>query len=103
MYRQKCDGNHPVCNQCVRFNRESECVLVPGPAPSNTRMLEQEIKRLESLICDLERRGAGSFELSRPLSSPSLFPANWWEPTEPPRDVEQTLYAVLTFVRTHRV
>ncbi|EKM50026.1 uncharacterized protein PHACADRAFT_105577, partial [Phanerochaete carnosa HHB-10118-sp] len=89
----KCDGNHPVCRQCVRFSRENECVFVPGPAPSNSRMLEQEIKRLESQIRDLELRGV---RLPEVLSSPSMFPASWWEPADPPRNVAQTL--ILAFL-----
>ncbi|GJE90945.1 Zn(II)2Cys6 transcription factor [Phanerochaete sordida] len=91
--KMKCDGNQPVCNQCVRFKRENECIFVPGPAPSNSRMLEQEIRRLENQIRELELRN-GRLQLPEALNSPSLFPANWWEAAEPPRNVGQTLAQV---------
>ncbi|KIP10063.1 hypothetical protein PHLGIDRAFT_115879 [Phlebiopsis gigantea 11061_1 CR5-6] len=87
MRKMKCDGNPPVCNQCSRFGRPHECVFVPGPAPSNTRMLEHEINRLQARIEELELR-----EPTTRMSPPgTVFPSKWWEHSEPPRHVAQTL------------
>lgn len=70
---------------------------MPGPAPSNTRMLEHEINRLQTKIMQLEsRRGAASSTAPTAASvSPSVnFPPNWWESQDPPRAVFQTLCAI---------
>lgn len=98
---QKCDGNQPTCNQCVRFNRVQNCQYVEGPTPSTTRQLEQQIAQLESRISELEHDDPSSIRLHNPYRNPcpSLsaetrisYREDWWEIPEPPLQVAHVLF-----------
>lgn len=110
MHIQKCDGNQPTCNQCVRFDRAAECQFVEGPSPSTARVLEQHISRLQSRIHELEQddpnlvrlrdpyenfaaaSSSGRNSVATPVAvAPRAAQPNWWETPDPPIQMQQTL------------
>ncbi|KAI0955774.1 hypothetical protein AcV7_006349 [Taiwanofungus camphoratus] len=50
----RCDGEKPVCGQCIRSSREVDCEYTDGPTRSATLTLEDNITRLEARIYELE-------------------------------------------------
>lgn len=103
---QKCDGNLPTCNQCIRFRRAQECEFSETAEPSTTRLLEQHIARLQSRIqeLELEQDEPGRIKLHDPYAAPNAATntpprnptpgKNWWDLPEPPSRVAQTLYVL---------
>ncbi|KAF2196585.1 hypothetical protein GQ43DRAFT_484821 [Delitschia confertaspora ATCC 74209] len=50
----KCDRQHPVCDQCTKRSRQSECQYVPPPTRSKqTENMRGRIRKLESLVVQL--------------------------------------------------
>lgn len=97
--KQRCDGTRPVCQQCIRFNRVSECVFEERPR-TQAEMLEDRVRELEALIAQAQapstvpapNANAIEGELPRPdialVSSPSLTA----EPAgEPPAEITDHL------------
>lgn len=76
---QKCDGNRPKCNQCIRSGKEAECEYGDRPAPNATRVLEGQIAYIENRIRELERNRSHTHQQSL-------------HPTDPPPEVAQYLY-----------
>ncbi|OBZ66214.1 Chromatin structure-remodeling complex protein RSC30 [Grifola frondosa] len=77
--KMRCDGARPICGQCTRTNRESDCEYTDGPGPSPTQILEDRIARLETKIHELEHP-----ELVRPsvvLHNPVDTPDQPFSPT----------------------
>ena len=105
---QKCDGNQPVCNQCLRFNRSAECEFSEAPEPSTSKVLEQHISQLQTRIQELEQ-DPNSIRLHDPYIAPesgggqsiALVPptANWWETPEPPAHVVKILSVASPSIR----
>lgn len=100
---QKCDGNQPICNQCIRFNRHAECEFGDSPSPSVTRELQKEITRLQAKIAELEQqRDRGLIPLQNPYqrpvrSSPGhdlAYRPRWYETPVPPFRVSQLLLVI---------
>ncbi|KAI0078725.1 hypothetical protein K474DRAFT_1660123 [Panus rudis PR-1116 ss-1] len=94
--KMKCDGNKPICNQCLRFNRPHECEFSENTTPSTARVLEQHIARLQSRIQELEQNDPNAVKLYDPYarsqqSAPPTQHMQWWESPEPPQRVAQTL------------
>lgn len=51
--RQRCDGQRPACNQCVRAERAEDCEYLDGPGPTQNQILENEIIILETRIATI--------------------------------------------------
>jgi hypothetical protein len=52
--KQRCDGTRPICNQCVRFKRGSECVFEDRPR-NQVQILEDRVRELEALVAQAMR------------------------------------------------
>lgn len=95
---QKCDGNKPKCNQCLRFNRVEECEFSEVSVPSTARVLEQHIARLQSRIQELEQDDPDAIRLHDPHAAyrqtetaTSRSGQEWWDMPEPPPQVARDL------------
>ncbi|KAF8306765.1 hypothetical protein DL93DRAFT_2171992 [Clavulina sp. PMI_390] len=103
--KQRCDGTRPVCQQCIRFKRVSECVF-EIPRPTQVEQLEERIRELERMISAIQgapsapspRRTHPTMEslntdLPRPDLSIVLSPLPNQE-AEPSRELKNYLLAV---------
>lgn len=71
--RQRCDGNQPVCGQCVNKGRQEDCEYTTAPGLTRTQLLEENIALLEARIKELENPEEGtSIKLHDPRASGSL-------------------------------
>ncbi|KAJ7671013.1 hypothetical protein B0H17DRAFT_1085542 [Mycena rosella] len=81
----KCDGTRPVCNQCIKMNRDEECEYDDKKQKSRTQKLKEKLSVLEQRLRELESESgdamspssssSGSSSLNLPLtqhSSPEL-------------------------------
>ena len=92
VYEQKCDGNKPKCNQCLRFNRPEDCEYNEVVVPSTARVLEERAARLESRIQELQQDDPTLVRLHNPYNqAPSGPNQEWWEVPDPPPRVAQFL------------
>ncbi|THH33365.1 hypothetical protein EUX98_g839 [Antrodiella citrinella] len=96
----KCDGNKPMCNQCVRFNRTEECEYSEVSTPSTARVLEQHIARLQSRIHELEQDDPSAVRLHDPHAAYKQSEAStsrpqagqeWWDMPEPPPQITRNI------------
>ncbi|KAI0792128.1 hypothetical protein C8Q75DRAFT_805167 [Abortiporus biennis] len=59
--KMRCDGQKPVCGQCIRGEREDDCeYTMDVQGLTRTQMLEEEIALLETKIRELENPGQSS-------------------------------------------
>lgn len=65
---QKCDGTRPVCNQCVKMNRDDECEYDDKKQKSRTQKLKEKLSALEQRLRELESESGGA---TSPSSSDS--------------------------------
>ncbi|KAJ7090422.1 hypothetical protein B0H15DRAFT_838560 [Mycena belliarum] len=91
----KCDGTRPVCNQCIKMNRDEECEYDDKKHKSRTQklkeklsLLEQRLRELESESCEAlspSNSSSGSSSLGLPATqhpSPELAPQpSMFDPT----------------------
>ncbi|KAI0781442.1 fungal-specific transcription factor domain-containing protein [Trametes elegans] len=52
--KMKCDGARPVCAQCSKANRASECEYYEKKRTSRTQLLQAKITKLEARLRELE-------------------------------------------------
>ncbi|KAJ7494467.1 hypothetical protein B0H11DRAFT_2004760 [Mycena galericulata] len=64
----KCDGTRPVCNQCIKMNRDEECEYDDKKQKSRTQKLKEKLSVLEQRLRELESDCAGA---TSPSSSDS--------------------------------
>ncbi|KAJ7144900.1 hypothetical protein C8R43DRAFT_1013406 [Mycena crocata] len=68
----KCDGTRPVCNQCVKMNRDEECEYDDKKQKSRTQKLKEKLSVLEQRLRELESESAGASPSSSDSSSLGL-------------------------------
>lgn len=51
----KCDGTKPVCGPCLRHPKDDPCEYADSPRRSRTKVLEDQVARLEARLKDLEQ------------------------------------------------
>ncbi|KAF7353766.1 adenylate kinase [Mycena venus] len=56
----KCDGTRPVCNQCIKMNRDDECEYDDKKQKSRTQKLKEKLSILEQRLRELESESAGA-------------------------------------------
>ncbi|KAF7368310.1 Zn(2)-C6 fungal-type domain-containing protein [Mycena venus] len=114
---QRCDGRRPVCGPCSRRSHPEECEYVTNNGRSREQILEEEMRRIESRIYELEHpaQAAGaSVALHHPYAQPQRGPHGvgalrgidftrarspgatsagdtWWDTPEPPPNIIQDL------------
>ena len=54
---QRCDGVRPSCGPCDRLHRADDCDYADSSGRSRTSALEEDIRRLEERIYELEHPG----------------------------------------------
>ncbi|KAJ7491131.1 hypothetical protein FB451DRAFT_1079995 [Mycena latifolia] len=77
----KCDGTRPVCNQCIKMNRDEECEYDDKKQKSRTQKLKEKLSVLEQRLRELESESgdamspssssSGSSSLGLPLTQQS--------------------------------
>lgn len=72
---QKCDGLRPVCTQCLKANRGTECQYHEKKHISRTQLLQQKVAKLEARLRELESEQAEPSGSSSSSSSPSPPPS----------------------------
>ncbi|KZS89630.1 hypothetical protein SISNIDRAFT_489056 [Sistotremastrum niveocremeum HHB9708] len=77
----RCDAARPHCGQCFKSKREDDCQYDDGVHKSRTRILLEQIDKLQSQIKDLEAGQSISSNGSPPSSGPTLVPASIPPPT----------------------
>ncbi|KZT74019.1 hypothetical protein DAEQUDRAFT_682747 [Daedalea quercina L-15889] len=70
--KMKCDGLRPVCTQCLKANRGTECQYHEKKHVSRTQLLQQKVAKLEARLRELESEQAGPSTSG--LRSPSSPP-----------------------------
>lgn len=76
---QRCDGQRPVCGQCVKGNRDDECQYHDKKQISRTEMLRAKVAKLEARLRELEVEHSGSSSSSptpAPMSPASPSPSS---------------------------
>ncbi|KAI0730124.1 hypothetical protein C8Q72DRAFT_824207 [Fomitopsis betulina] len=71
--KMKCDGMRPICTQCLKANRGTDCQYHEKKHISRTQLLQQKVSKLEARLRELESEQpepSGSSSSSS-LSSPS--------------------------------
>ncbi|KAJ3487098.1 hypothetical protein NLI96_g3789 [Meripilus lineatus] len=58
--KMRCDGARPICSQCIKANRESECQYHEKKQISRTQMLQQKVVKLEARLRELEAEQSDS-------------------------------------------
>ncbi|KAJ6546863.1 hypothetical protein B0H19DRAFT_1379260 [Mycena capillaripes] len=64
----KCDGTRPVCNQCIKMNRDDECEYDDKKQKSRTQKLKEKLSVLEQRLRELESESGSA---TSPSSSDS--------------------------------
>ena len=67
---QKCDGARPVCAQCSKANRSSECQYYEKKRTSRTQLLQAKITKLEARLRELEAEHSSPDSSSSGSQSP---------------------------------
>ncbi|GJE88002.1 C6 transcription factor domain-containing protein [Phanerochaete sordida] len=74
--KMRCDGQRPICGQCVKGNRDEECSYHDKKQVSRTEMLRAKVAKLEARLRELEVEHSGSSSSPTPApmspSSPTL-------------------------------
>ncbi|KAI0831646.1 hypothetical protein BC628DRAFT_1311331 [Trametes gibbosa] len=70
--KMKCDGARPVCTQCSKANRASECQYYEKKRTSRTQLLQAKITKLEARLRELESEQTPEPSTSSASRSPSL-------------------------------
>ena len=52
---QKCDGQRPVCTQCVKANRDVECQYHDKKQVSRTELFRAKVAKLEARLREREK------------------------------------------------
>ncbi|KAJ7124627.1 Zn(2)-Cys(6) binuclear cluster domain-containing protein [Mycena crocata] len=65
----KCDGQKPICSQCLRAPATAEDCEYPLEGRSRTQQLEETIKKLQARIGELEIEGKESIFLHEPYET----------------------------------
>jgi len=99
------DGTRPVCQQCIRFNRVSECVFEQRPR-TQAEMLEDRVRELESMIAEAQalrdaegqqashvQDGSGG-ELPRPDIALISSPMSTEPSGDPPAELTEYLFVL---------
>ncbi|KAJ7184466.1 hypothetical protein C8R46DRAFT_1026374 [Mycena filopes] len=68
----KCDGTRPVCNQCVKMNRDEECEYDDKKQKSRTQKLKEKLSLLEQRLRELESESGATSPSSSESSSLGL-------------------------------
>ncbi|KAL4243896.1 hypothetical protein ABKN59_011044 [Abortiporus biennis] len=67
--KMRCDGVKPVCGQCIKANRDSECQYHEKKQVSRTQLLQQKVAKLEARLRELESEQSDSGTISSPTPS----------------------------------
>ncbi|KAI0333191.1 hypothetical protein GY45DRAFT_1320144 [Cubamyces sp. BRFM 1775] len=70
--KMKCDGARPVCSQCSKANRASECQYYEKKRTSRTQLLQAKITKLEARLRELEAEQTPEPSSSSASQSPSV-------------------------------
>ncbi|KAI0648376.1 hypothetical protein C8Q79DRAFT_999736 [Trametes meyenii] len=70
--KMKCDGARPVCAQCSKANRASECQYYEKKRTSRTQLLQAKITKLEARLRELEAEQTPEPSSSSASQSPRL-------------------------------
>ncbi|KAI8999105.1 hypothetical protein BD414DRAFT_476995 [Trametes punicea] len=70
--KMKCDGARPVCAQCSKANRASECQYYEKKRTSRTQLLQAKITKLEARLRELEAEQSPEPSSSSASQSPRL-------------------------------
>jgi hypothetical protein len=101
-YALASDGTRPVCQQCIRFNRVSECVFEQRPR-TQAEMLEDRVHELENMIAEAQAlreaqgqqlsrmQGGGDGGLPRPDIALISSPIGAEHSGEPPAEITEYL------------
>ncbi|KAJ7771493.1 hypothetical protein B0H16DRAFT_1305750 [Mycena metata] len=68
----KCDGTRPVCNQCVKMNRDEECEYDDKKQKSRTQKLKEKLSALEQRLRELESESGATSPSASESSSLGL-------------------------------
>ncbi|KAH9935814.1 hypothetical protein B0H21DRAFT_780844 [Amylocystis lapponica] len=89
--KMKCDGVRPVCTQCQKSDRSSECRYHEKKHTSRTQILQQKVAKLEARLKELESEQADSSASSSSSSSsagdaPHMHTTPFEDPFSSPSD-----------------
>ncbi|PCH38595.1 hypothetical protein WOLCODRAFT_88184 [Wolfiporia cocos MD-104 SS10] len=85
--KMKCDGLRPVCTQCLKSNRGTECHYYEKKHISRTQLLQQKVAKLEARLRELEAEQ----EASTSGSSSSSSPPNLLSTSGDPLDINASI------------
>lgn len=71
----RCDGQRPICGQCVKGNRDDECQYHDKKQVSRTEMLRAKVAKLEARLRELEVEHSGSSSSPTPAPGSPVSPA----------------------------
>ncbi|KAI0345051.1 hypothetical protein BDW22DRAFT_990093 [Trametopsis cervina] len=66
--KMRCDGVRPVCSQCSKAHRETDCQYQDKKQVSRTEMLRAKVKRLEERLRSLENEQSPESSSSTPAT-----------------------------------
>lgn len=84
---QRCDGQRPVCGQCVKGNRDTECQYHDKKQVSRTEMLRAKVAKLEARLRELEVEHSGSSTNTTPAPLSPLSPSPSTTRSSPSEDL----------------
>lgn len=70
----KCDGLRPICTQCLKADRGSECQYHEKQHISRTQILQQKVAKLEARLRELESDPTGPSGVASSSAAPTLAP-----------------------------
>ncbi|KIP10264.1 hypothetical protein PHLGIDRAFT_125626 [Phlebiopsis gigantea 11061_1 CR5-6] len=72
--KMRCDGQRPICTQCVKGNRDGECQYHDKKQISRTEMLRAKVAKLEARLRELEVEHSGSSSNNTPAPMSPMSP-----------------------------
>lgn len=84
---QRCDGQRPVCGQCIKGNRDDECQFHDKKQISRTEMLRAKVAKLEARLRELEVEHSGSSSSTTPAPMSPLSPSPSTTRSSPSEDL----------------
>lgn len=72
--KMKCDGLRPICTQCLKADRGSECQYHEKQHISRTQILQQKVAKLEARLRELESDPTGPSGVASSSAAPTLAP-----------------------------